>query len=280
MKKLFRKAKKFIFKKFLLSAVGKKYIKTPAEKIAIKPMKSNFLLVNFVFNNAELVELQYYSLKKFLKDNHDYLVADDSSDEDQAKATESFCFKNGISYIRLPKNNPGLDESLCHGLALNWVFYNVIRKIKPERFGFLEQDVFVISPGSFLSPWENESFWGVKAPSYEKRENLWRLWPGFCFFRRDFYTDKALNFLPRKYLDTGGRNFKFFKNVSDKHLIPWDEVKVKRVSDSKTGAAQFLRNIIHFVHSRGNDVASCEDLNKKKEVVYNAVFGRRHPADL
>jgi len=179
MKKLFRKAKKFIFKKFLLSAVGKKYIKTPAEKIAIKPMKSNFLLVNFVFNNAELVELQYYSLKKFLKDNHDYLVADDSSDEDQAKATESFCSKNGISYIRLPKNNPGLDESLCHGLALNWVFYNVIRKIKPERFGFLEQDVFVISPGSFLSPWENESFWGVKAPAHEGEESLWRLWPGF-----------------------------------------------------------------------------------------------------
>src|SRR5690348_7283053 len=113
--------KKIFFKVFLIRGVNRRYVATPALKEVLVPMKSRFLIACPI--NIDLLEMQYRSIMKNVEDAFDYLVVDTSTKEDQAKATEEFCAKNNISYVR-PLKNPGTDASLKHGFTLNWTFYN------------------------------------------------------------------------------------------------------------------------------------------------------------
>jgi glycosyltransferase involved in cell wall biosynthesis len=273
MKIFYGKIKRFFFKQFRMAGVNRRYIKTPALKTALVSMKSSFLLITPI--DLELLEMQYQSLRN-IEDQFDYLVVDTSKTDDMAAVVESFCAKNNISYMRQPKN-PGLDASLKHGFSLNWAFYNAVEKIKPERFGFLESDVFFVSPGSVLRPWEGKPFWGIKAPSYEKGYALWRLWPGFCFFSRDFYEGKKLNFLPIKQLDTAGGNFEILKNYDTSHLIPWEEVREESCTGDESGSYQAVRNIIHLVGvlSKNDDPIWREGVKKKRELVEKMISTER-----
>ncbi len=270
MRSILGKARRFFFKKFQMAAATRRYLATPAIAENVLPMKTNFLII--VPIDIGMLALQFQSLSK-IDDAFDYLVLDTSRTDDQAAATREFCGVHGISYVRQPRN-PGLDASLKHGFSLNWAFYNIVMRLKPEYFGFLESDVIVIDKGSFLKPWAGKPFWGVKAPSFKKGDVLWRLWPGFCFFRRDFYKDKPFNFLPIKYLDTAGGNFSFLKNEDTSHLIPFSAVEIHTCTGDENGAYQSLRNIIHLVGilSMSDDPVRREGIRKKREMAERIVF--------
>lgn len=274
-----QKIRKGIFKKLFIRQANEKYIATPARKTVLQPMKTNFLLVTLSFNDFELIKLQKASLKK-ITDAYDHIIADNSSNDEQATSIEKFCTQEGVGYVRLPQPNPGskFDRSLSHGFSLNWIFYNVVKKLNPERFGFLESDVLVAASGSFLAPWQGKLFWGMKGPSQspelsaEQQEKTWRLWPGFCFFKRDFYQGNLLNFLPVKYIDTGGGNFKFLKDLPTDHLIPWTAVVDRKISEESPETVQAFANVVHLV---GMSIPSDEfwDRNKKWKFARAIVFG-------
>lgn len=236
-----KKVRKFLFKRFWLSRANRTYIATPSPKVVLAPTKTNFLLVSLAFNDLRLIKLQKESLKK-LTDAYDHVVADNSSDPEQATAVESFCAQEGIGYARVPQPNPGLDRSLSHGFSLNWIFYNIVKKINPEKFGFLESDVLVETSGSFLTPWRGKDFWGMKAPP-SPQSTVWRLWPGFCFFSRDFYSRAPLNFLPCKNIDTGGMNFKILDALDTTHLIPLVPDIILPGSNARV---QRFANVVHL----------------------------------
>ncbi len=256
-----QKIKKYFFKNILLSRTNRAYIQRPALKTALQPLKTDFLLITLAFNDLELIKLQKTSLKK-VQDEFDHVVADNSSRDDQAKAIEIFCMKEGIGYVRLPQPNPGIDRSLSHGFSLNWIFDNMVKKLNPGYFGFLESDVLVATPGSFLQSWKGKDFWGLKVFSGPRSE-LWRLWPGFCFFCREFYQDKALNFLPVKGIDTGGGNIVFLRDQDVDHLIPWSAVTERMVPGKSGERIQVFANVVHLV---GMSIASstAEALNEKR----------------
>lgn len=272
MKQFIRKARKYILKKAFLDRTDAKYSRIPAVMEALVPLRTNFLLITIVFNDAELITLQHRSLKKYLRDDFDYCVVDDSSDEGQANAIREFCATQGVSYVHLPAVNPGMDGSMCHGFALNWTFRNLVRRLKPEMFGFIDPDIILAGPESFLSPWQGKQFWGLKSPSQsprltaEEKEKHWRLWPGFCFFRRDFYENKELNFLPVKNIDTGGRNLGLFKDVDVSHLMEYGaSVKEERVSSEGPELVQRFGNIVHLVGGVSLKGANREGIDRKRE---------------
>lgn len=166
-------------------------------------------LVTIGFNNSAVIETQIKLLKKNLKDNFSYTVADNSSNQTVRSEIEKICLKYNVGYISLPENKlslPGLGN-LSHGSAMTWVYKNYISYRPARYFGYLDHDIFPIKKTSLLKDFKKSPVLGIRQP----RETTWYLWAGFCFFDKKFIGKKELNFLSKKYgnerLDTGGANW-------------------------------------------------------------------------
>lgn len=186
-----------------------KFRKSPRQKIVFD--KSGLLLIVIAFNNLEILKKQYEYLKKFLIEPFDYIIADNSDKEEMSSAIESFCYEHEISYIKIPKNPlTGLRASGSHGIALNWVYKNVIEKYPPTFFGFLDHDIFPIKEVSI----EDKMDLGFYGTIRNRKEPFWYMWPGFSFFEYEKIKKYSCDFSPHHagragliFLDTGGSNY-------------------------------------------------------------------------
>jgi hypothetical protein len=182
------------------------------------PGKAPLCLVTIAFNSDFLIKEQIRLVKKHITDSHIHIVADNSSDNKKRKAIKALCEKENITYVNLPFNwFNRIDRrgSYSHGLAMAWVYCNIIKKVKPDVFGFIDHDIFPIKPYSLLQKIGNQDFYGRlidRTPEhYPPPPQIWYLWAGFCFFNYDKVKDLKLNFMPCKvdghYLDTAGGNY-------------------------------------------------------------------------
>jgi len=218
IKTLIKKTSNLIYKILLLHV----FIKTSYKKILFT--KSDFIIIVIAFNNVDIIETQYKYLKKFLKDEFDYIIADNSSKKESSKKIKNFCENNQISYVEIPKNLlTGIRASGSHAIALNWCYKNIIRKYKPNFFGFLDHDIFPIKECSILNKM-NTGFYGA----IRKRGDIfWYLWPGFSFFDYDQTKKYSFNFFPHHsgpdgsiFLDTGGSNYySIYRKVEKERVV-------------------------------------------------------------
>jgi hypothetical protein len=164
-------------------------------------------LVDFVtiaFNNERVIAHQIRLVKKYLRDPHHYLIADNSSEPAAQERICALCRQQGVSYLRLPPNpHMGRLASDSHGLAMNWVWEHFLRPRRADCFGFLDHDIYPIRATSVMSRLQAQPFWG----HLQERGERWYLWPGLCFFSRSAVEGKRLNFRPIPGLDTGGGNW-------------------------------------------------------------------------
>lgn len=180
--------------------------------------RSNFILITVAFNNAHIIRTQYAYLKQNLRDQFDYVVADNSDDTGISNEIRNWCAQNSISYVQLPHNIlTKVRASGSHGLALNWCYKNIIQKYKPIYFGFIDHDIFPLKETQIISNMPS-NFWGIIRT---KKNNFWYLWPGFSFYRYDHVANHHMNFFPYHagpdgsiFLDTGGSNYNtIFKHI-------------------------------------------------------------------
>ena len=141
-----------------------------------------------------------------------HLVADNSPSADAAAAIKQAAESSGALYLRLPAN-PWRQSSRSHGIAMNWVWHNVIRPGKPEAFGFLDDDIFPTEPEDPFEPLRAQDFYG----DVRDQGRRWQLWAGFCTFRFASVADKPLDFGQDwfKGLDTGGGNWRSLYRYAD-----------------------------------------------------------------
>ncbi len=205
VRSLLKKFQNSIYKILLLHV----HLKARYKKILFT--ESDCLVIVVTFNNIDILRIQHSYLKKFLLDPYDFVVADNSSNSCEAKKIQLFCEKNNISYVRLPWNPlTGIRASGSHGIALNWCYSNMVKKIKPKYFGFLDHDIFPIVNTTIL----NKIKIGLWGAVRTRKEDYWYLWPGFCFFDFKTFKDYRFNFFPFHggkdgdiFLDTGGSNY-------------------------------------------------------------------------
>ncbi len=210
---MFNKTLKTISKKLsnLLYRLFFLYVFKKAKYSNILPIKSNLLIISIAFNNSETISIQYSHLVENLEDDFDYLIADNSDKENISYEIKSFCEKNNLSYIRLPKNPlTNIRTSGSHGMALNWCYRNIVKKNKPKYFGLLDHDIFPIKNAGIIKNMKG-GFWGVVRT---KKEKWWYFWPGFSFFEYEKIKKYKFNFFPYHagrdgliFLDTGGSNY-------------------------------------------------------------------------
>lgn len=186
------------------------FLRSDKARLAISK-NTTLLVIVIAFNNKEIIEKQYAHLKKYMSDDFEYVVADNSSDKKVSSELSAWCESENISYVKVPKNPlTGVRASGSHGVALNWCYHNIIQKYTPLHFGFLDHDIFPITKTAVVKSLET-AFYGVIR---NRANTYWYLWPGFCFFTYSTLRKYRVNFFPYHagkkgvtFLDTGGTNY-------------------------------------------------------------------------
>lgn len=162
------------------------------------------LLVTVAFSDPQVIDWQARLVRRYVPGAL-YLIADNSPDDASAAAIAGFAAQFGLPYLRLPEN-PWPSGSRSHGIALNWLWRNLIRPGEPECFGFLDDDLFPTGPDDPFAALAGQDWYGVVRPGGA----CWFLWAGFCFYRFDGVRHKPLDFGQDWFngLDTGGGNWR------------------------------------------------------------------------
>jgi hypothetical protein len=88
-----------------------KLMRTPPDPHAtshlIQRTSSRIDLIAVAFNSLEIIKLQASLLRQNLKDDHSYIVVDNSSKTEESDVIADFCATNGIGYLRVPENPSG-----------------------------------------------------------------------------------------------------------------------------------------------------------------------------
>lgn len=165
------------------------------------------VLITIAFNDAQTISWQASLVRRYVADVI-YVVADNSADEAAASEIAALTARSRIPYVRLPQNLAS-SPSRSHGLALNWVWENVVKRGEPEVFGFIDDDIYPTKPDDPFAALSEQSFYGVVRPPAPGFANGWFLWAGFCMFNFARVKPLGLDFSQDWFcgLDTGGANW-------------------------------------------------------------------------
>jgi hypothetical protein len=164
-------------------------------------------LVAISFNNPDAIIKQAELIAEHLAEPHVYTVVDNSSKAAARVAIAAFCKQKGIGYVGLPPNSfSGYSPSMSHGVALNWAYYHFVKPRAAAYFGFLDHDILPLKPRKLIPALEQQGLYGLR----QERSSKWYLWPGYCFYSREWAAAKQLDFRPRPGLDTGGGNARWY----------------------------------------------------------------------
>ena len=79
-----------------------------------------------VVNRPNFVEIQQKLFQKFLKDEYQFHVIDDSVDEDISKEFKNLCLNNNISYYKKPSITSPMNPAQSCAAAVQWTYDNII----------------------------------------------------------------------------------------------------------------------------------------------------------
>lgn len=137
----------------------------------------------------------------------DLVVANNSSDRNKRQEIRELCLRHDVPYVDLPRN-PEWHPCRSHGIAMNWIFYNVIRHLDLQAFGFLDHDCFPMQPFDVTERLLDCDVYGLRFKS-AKFNDVWNMWAGFCFYRGSSFQSRHMDFknCVELGLDTGGGNW-------------------------------------------------------------------------
>lgn len=177
-------------------------------------IKGKRVLVTIAFEDPQTIEWQSQLIQLYVPDVI-HIIADNTRDDTQAARIAEAAAKQNVPYLHLPAN-PWNEPSRSHGLALNWVWRNVIHPGAPSMFGLLDDDMYPTAPSDPFAPLATQDWFGVVRPEGPAGKSTvglgvtrWFLWAGFAMYRFDAVRGKPLDFSQDWFLrlDTGGANW-------------------------------------------------------------------------
>jgi hypothetical protein len=145
------------------------------------------------------------------------IVFDNSRKVNLRKDIERVCLTNQAHYLSLPFNNTK-HVNRSHGMAMSWIYHNIVNVIKPSAFAFVDHDLIPVSPVNLTENLGGQSFYGRVGGNNPK---YWSLWAGYCIFAYQYLQNRKINFLYdfSRGLDTGGRNWDSLYSTYDKSQL-------------------------------------------------------------
>ncbi len=160
------------------------------------------------------------------------LVFDNSRRAKARLDIERVCRDAGVAYLGLPPN-PTRHPNRSHGMAMTWIFHNIVRKIRPRNFTFIDHDLIPMEKIELCGIVGDQPFYGlVRARTWG-----WSLWAGYCSYDFSAVHRLPLNFLNdfSRDLDTGGRNWSCLYRNSDRARMRFGSMKPIVVADPLDG---------------------------------------------
>jgi hypothetical protein len=145
------------------------------------------------------------------------LVFDNSRTPAARQQIREVCSRHATPYLALPRYRTR-HVNRSHGMAMSWIYANVVRSVQPRIFGFLDHDLIPVQPVDLASMLRAQAVFGMLN---DGKPGHWNLWAGYCFFRFEDTLGKPLNFLYdfSRGLDTGGRNWKTLYRFLDRKRL-------------------------------------------------------------
>lgn len=201
---------------------------------ALRAQGPRALALTIAYNVPEAVALLADSMARFLPDTP--LVVCDNSTEPEARAAHAaLAAQKGFHYLALPSAPLVRARSArSHAAAANWAFHNIVRRVAPEAFAFLDHDLVALKPMDLAAPVAHQPLYGVKR--WSSRVRAWYLWPGFALFSGAL-ARRPLDFGPDRLLgtDTGGRNWYVLYRHLDAATMAWPKVRTVKVPEVDGG---------------------------------------------
>ena len=218
------------------------------------------------FQQAEVLDFTLRMATRHLTDTT-VLVLDNSFRKEARVEIEQVCQSRGVPYLGLPKN-PSHHPNRCHGMAMTWVWHNVVRPLHPRIAGFIDHDVILTKKVELSRLLAGQPFYGV--PNVGR--SAWSLWAGFCFYDLDQIGPDPLNFLNDflRGVDTGGRNWECLYHRYDHKKYKFAEWRLFDVMDEPAGVPRQVEVIdATWMHIGGT---TCRDMYRKNAGFYGRLL--------
>lgn len=232
----------------------------------VRAIAGRKVLFTVAFEDSEAIAWQAALVRHFVPGAL-HVIVDNSIDDAAARAIERAAGEHGVAYLRTPRN-PWPAPSRSHGIALNWVWHNLVRPGAPEAFGFLDDDLFPTAPDDPFAPLTRQEVYGhvrFPEPPHARR---WFLWAGFTMMRFAAVRDLALDFGQDWFigLDTGGGNWRVLYSRLDLDALeqaPSRYVPYRDGIEVRQGPLQWCGRWLHEV----GQVGEPEVMADKRRVV-------------
>ncbi len=139
------------------------------------------------------------------------VVCDNSPGDAARQAIAEACRRRAVACLPLPppplRRHILTNPPLSHGVALTWIFHNLVRPLAPRVFAFVDHDLIPLAPFDLAASLGDRPVYGDR--SDRDAFGTWSLWAGYSVFSfaatgtlpLDFTADASLK------LDTGGQNW-------------------------------------------------------------------------
>jgi hypothetical protein len=166
------------------------------------------------------------------------LVFDNSHSAPARIELEQVCRKHGAPYLGLPANRTR-HGNRSHGMAMGWVYDNVIRRIEPRLFACLDHDLIPVRPVDLTERLGDQPLFGMLVSS----PWAWQVWAGYCMFDFATVAGLPLNFLYdfSRGLDTGGRNWNCLYSRHDRSRLRFASSRLQEVCSPVSGECMKLQ---------------------------------------
>jgi hypothetical protein len=175
------------------------------------------------------------------------LVFDNSRWMKSRVKIERVCRDNGVPYLGLPFS-PTPHPNRSHGMAMTYVFYNVVLTLKPRTFTFIDHDLIPMARIELGRALGDQPFYGLPDDS----KWAWSLWAGYCSYDYSSVCHLPLNFLNdfSNGLDTGGRNWPLLYRNYQRSRVRFGTLHKTDVTDPFSGTTHPVdvvdKNWIHL----------------------------------
>jgi hypothetical protein len=214
------------------------------------------------FEQPEVLEFSLKMTARHLADAT-VIVLDNSRRKEARTQIERVCQTYGAPYLGLPEN-PTRHPNRSHGMAMTWIWHNVVKPLRPGIAGFIDHDVIPVKKIELKQLLAGQPLYGV--PNVSRW--AWSLWAGFCFYDFEKVGSLPLNFLndfPHG-VDTGGRNWEILYQRYDHKDLKFAEWRLFDVMDESAGVPRQVEVIDGaWMHIGGT---SCRNMYRKNADFY------------
>ncbi len=189
---------------------------------------SKILIFTFSHNRPDFIEIQYKTFKKFLKDDYEFIVFNDATNNEMQKNIEQTCEKLNLKCIRIPQEIhsqpylqrwPGENYNHPSIRCCNVVQYSL------DNFGFnhdgivclFDSDMFLVREFSISKFLKNYDIMGVPQSNSNHKASVTHISVHLAFLNMKNLPDKRkLNFNCGKIyempIDAGGHTYYYLKD--------------------------------------------------------------------